>query len=54
MKEKDKIIEDLRERCDRYFNLYMQEKELKNRNINSELKDLRKNTKELKELVKNL
>ncbi|MBI5996805.1 hypothetical protein [Clostridium perfringens] len=54
LKEKDKIIEDLRERCDRYFNLYMQEKELKNRNINSELKDLRKNTKELKELVKNL
>ncbi|MDK0617128.1 hypothetical protein P5F24_04230 [Clostridium perfringens] len=54
IKEKDKIIEDLRERCDKYFNLYMQEKENNNKDVVSEVKELKNSTRELKELVKKM
>lgn len=54
IKEKDKIIEDLRERCDKYFNLYMQEKENNNKDVVTEVKELKNNTRELKELVKKM
>lgn len=54
IKERDRIIEDLRERCDKYFNLYMQEKENNNKDVVTEVKDLKNSTRELKELVKKM
>lgn len=54
IKEKDKSIEDLRERCDKYFNLYMKEKENNNKDVVTEVKELKNSTRELKELVKKM
>lgn len=42
IEERDRIIEDLRKRVDKYFNLYMQEKEKNNKDVTTEVKELKK------------
>ncbi|EJT6153717.1 hypothetical protein N2W29_001792 [Clostridium perfringens] len=54
LKHKDGIIENLQERSKRYFDWYMEEKDLNKKHMQEKFEELRKSVKELKLLAKEL